>query len=282
VEVEDEVAALYLVPLDRFTVERDALAKRLTKEKRRDEAAAVKVLKKPSAASWALNQLSTHQPHAVQRVFDRADQVKAAQNQALGGDRKDLRQATKAHEEALRAAAEQAVEILEESGNAASPATQARLVSTLRAAAVDAGARAALQAARLSADLESTGWDSLDLSSFAPVESSDRGASPAAPVAVEADRHVADDDELAIRRRRADHERRLDEARRTADERQSAAESLRDRAERLADRARRAEEEAAEAHANAAAAAGVAEEAARLAEEAAQAVRDLARDGDGS
>src|SRR5215207_3575126 len=56
--LDDEIDALYDVELDRFTVERNDLAKRLRKEGRPDDATAVAALKKPSVAAWITNQLA--------------------------------------------------------------------------------------------------------------------------------------------------------------------------------------------------------------------------------
>jgi hypothetical protein len=52
----DEADELYGLALDAFVPERDALAKRLRADGRRDEANEVKALRKPSVAAWAVNQ----------------------------------------------------------------------------------------------------------------------------------------------------------------------------------------------------------------------------------
>src|ERR671929_141560 len=68
---------LYGLPLDRFIAERGALAKALRGEDRRDEAAEVAKLRKPSAAAWAVNQLVRTQGRAVGELFDAGDAVRA-------------------------------------------------------------------------------------------------------------------------------------------------------------------------------------------------------------
>src|SRR3954447_8139768 len=55
--VDEDVDRLYGLPLEEFVAERDALAKRLRADKRREEADAVKSLRKPSVAAWAVNQV---------------------------------------------------------------------------------------------------------------------------------------------------------------------------------------------------------------------------------
>ncbi len=51
----DEADDLYGLPLEEFTAARDALAKRLRGEKRREDADAVKALKRPSVAAGAIS-----------------------------------------------------------------------------------------------------------------------------------------------------------------------------------------------------------------------------------
>jgi len=55
--VEDEIDALFKLPLGEFTPARNALAARLKKAGEQAEADAVKALPKPSVAAWVVNQL---------------------------------------------------------------------------------------------------------------------------------------------------------------------------------------------------------------------------------
>ena len=56
-KLEDEIDALFTLPLTEFTSVRNTLAARLKKEKRTDEAERVKLLTKPPVSAWAVNQL---------------------------------------------------------------------------------------------------------------------------------------------------------------------------------------------------------------------------------
>ena len=58
----EEADALYGLPLEDFVAERDALAKRLRGEGRREDAQAVKALAKPTVAAWAVNQAVRARP----------------------------------------------------------------------------------------------------------------------------------------------------------------------------------------------------------------------------
>ena len=56
-KLEDDIDALFKLPLAEFTSERNTLAARLKKEGRRNDADRVKLLAKPSISAWAVNQL---------------------------------------------------------------------------------------------------------------------------------------------------------------------------------------------------------------------------------
>jgi hypothetical protein len=70
-----EIERLYALPLDEFTRERDELAKRLRADGDRDAAAAVKALKKPSVAAWAVNQVRRDRPEDMRRLLDVTEEL---------------------------------------------------------------------------------------------------------------------------------------------------------------------------------------------------------------
>ena len=59
---------LYGLPLERFVPERQALARELRTGGRREQAAEVASLRKPSVAAWAVNQLVRTQRKAVAEI----------------------------------------------------------------------------------------------------------------------------------------------------------------------------------------------------------------------
>src|SRR5215510_13167049 len=81
---EDELDALFKVPLTEFTVARNALAARLKKAGNRDEAERVKALSRPTLSAWAVNQLYwTHgdafkELIAASKRFGKADDMREA------------------------------------------------------------------------------------------------------------------------------------------------------------------------------------------------------------
>ena len=60
-------ADLYGLPGAEFVAARDALARSLAKDKQRDEAAAVKALRRPTRSAEVLNELARSEPKAVKR-----------------------------------------------------------------------------------------------------------------------------------------------------------------------------------------------------------------------
>ena len=73
---------LYGLPLDEFTRERDALARRLRGEGERDGAAEVAALRKPVLAAWVVNQLARRRKAEMRELLQAAKAVKAGRKDA--------------------------------------------------------------------------------------------------------------------------------------------------------------------------------------------------------
>ena len=80
-----DVDELYGLPLDRFTPERNALARELRNGGERERGAEVAALRKPSVAAWAVNQLVRTQKSAIGELFEAGDGLRAAQDDVLAG-----------------------------------------------------------------------------------------------------------------------------------------------------------------------------------------------------
>jgi hypothetical protein len=150
-----ELDDLYGLAPDEFVPERGALAKALRAEGRRDEAAAVAQLRKPSAAAWAVNQLVRSAGDGVDELFAAGDAVREAQADVLAGrgDARELRDAGGRE----RAAVESLVDAARGMLSDASAATLERVADTLHAAALDESARAAVREGRLERELRHAG-----------------------------------------------------------------------------------------------------------------------------
>src|SRR5919204_4290587 len=90
--VPAEAETLYGLAPGEFTRERDALAKRLRGEGRREEAEAVKGLRSPTLPAWAANQLARRHAGAVERLVRAAAEYRRTQKrEALSEEREALR-----------------------------------------------------------------------------------------------------------------------------------------------------------------------------------------------
>jgi hypothetical protein len=243
---EDAIDRLFGLPLDEFTKARNELARQLKQEGDADGSAAVQALPKPSVAAWAVNQLARGDVGAIRELLDAGDGLRSAQSRLLSGEDASslLREATAQERDAVHGLTEQAEAVLQDAGRPASQAMLERVAATLRAAAVDDEARRLLEAGRLTAELDPTGFGGL-----AGVPATVGRRRPRAQKPSAADK----------RREREEEQRRRQELRQQARELERearAAEREAEKAEAAAEKARsRAEQARADADAASAAAA---------------------------
>ena len=144
----DEADELYGLPDGEFTSARDALAKRLRGEKRREEADEVKALRRPSVAAGAINRAVRE--HGADELLDAGEALREAHEALLSGsgDAAGVREATAREREAVRDFAALAL------GDGASASTEEKVRATLHAASIDDDVRELLVAGRLERDAE--------------------------------------------------------------------------------------------------------------------------------
>jgi hypothetical protein len=152
---------LYGLPLEEFTPARDALARELRAAGRKDEAAEVKSLRKPTVAAWALNRTARDHPDAVAALRSAGADVRAAQEEALGGDAGRLRSAGRDLADEVERVAALAADALRAADRPATATQHEKIVATLRTAAVDDDAGDLLARGVLVDDLEPTGFSLL-------------------------------------------------------------------------------------------------------------------------
>jgi hypothetical protein len=147
---DDAIDGLYGLSLDEFVGARDALAKELRAAGRRDDAAAVKALKKPSVAAWAVNQALRTQAKAARELWQAGDALAAAQEKVLAGrgSGADLRAAGERERAAVEPLVDAARGLLTASGGDLSETTIERVRQTLHAAAIDPEAREEIASGR--------------------------------------------------------------------------------------------------------------------------------------
>jgi hypothetical protein len=225
---------LYGLPLERFTAERDALAKDLRRKGQKDEAAAVAKLRKPSVAAWAVNQLVRTQRRAVAELFAAGDAAREAQSALLAGrgDGAALRDALIAERQAVRELVEVAQGLLSSEGHELSQAMLERVAETLHAAALEDDARAEVSEGCLTRELRHVGLGP----TAAPARTSVKARAAAKPQSQAAELRKS---EAAARRAAERAERDLETAQ---EKREAAARRLAEAEAALSDAQERARE----------------------------------------
>jgi hypothetical protein len=177
-DLEHAIARVYGGPPEGFVGGRSDLAKELRAAGRREDAARVKGLRKPSRMAWALDAAALDAADAMGRLEAAVDGVRAAQSSG-----RDLRGAIGELRAAVRFLADAAAAGAAERGH---PVDGAALVNAILAVIADAAAFDALRASRLvdipeagGLDLLTAGWPAAGAADATRVEP-DAGAAPVA------------------------------------------------------------------------------------------------------
>jgi hypothetical protein len=218
--VRKEAARLYGLPLDAFTRERDALARRLRGEGEREAAAEVTALRKPVLAAWVVNQLARRRKAEVRELLQAAKAVKAG--------RKDAEERFRAAVETLSRSGRA---LLADDGQQVSDAVLRDVASTLRSGA--ASESELLSKGTLTQPIEATGFEAMADATVRP----DRRSPEPRKAEARADRRRVEAAKQAVSEARAEA-RRLD---READAAESSARKAREAAEQAAERLAEAE-----------------------------------------
>jgi hypothetical protein len=152
-----EVDALHALPLAEFIPARDALVKRLRGEGRRDEAAEVGRLRRPTVPAWGVNRAVREAPEETEALLAAGEALRTAQAALLeGGSAGDLRGAQAAARAAEAAMLARVRAILDEAQRGGQGALE-RVRETLHAAVVDEAAASRLREGRLATELTAAG-----------------------------------------------------------------------------------------------------------------------------
>ena len=237
--LDAEIDTLFQLPQAEFTAARNALAARLKKAGRADDAEQVKGLSKPPLTAWTVNQLYWKQRDAVDRLIETGERFRNAQAAQLAGKSADLRAPLDARREALADAVKLAADTLRKSGGNATPENMRRIMTTLEALSAYGALDDAPRAGRLIDDVDPPGFETL----AALVPRGGDGSRAAGPT------HVLPFQQKAKPRRPAGKVTPEEEARRAAEERKeqiAAAGSAFREAERTLRDARKAAQQAEE------------------------------------
>lgn len=225
--LDDEIDALYRLPLAEFVAARNALARRAG-----DRAAAVKGLARPATAAWAVNQLYWRRRGVFDALVRASEASRQAQLKALAGGQVDVARAEARHRRALDAAVEAAVTFLRAAGDPVSSATLGALTATLEAVPTPE------VNGRLARPIQAVGFGLLaGLLGGTGADPADRRPAEVVPFErarrARAARLAADDDAPGVPRRRAQEPSREPPATRDVERARRAAEARRVTRERL-------------------------------------------------
>lgn len=144
----DGVDQLYELGPDQFVAARDGLARRLKADGNRDDAAAVRALRRPTMVAWALNQVARNHRGEVDGLVAAGSALRRAQAAVMGGvEPGELRMAASRRRRILSKLAGAAVEMI-------GPSHRDDVIATLDAASLDPEISGLLRRGRLTKELQ--------------------------------------------------------------------------------------------------------------------------------
>lgn len=159
-KLNDDVDALFKLPLAEFIDGRNALSRTLKQSGRADDANLVKTLVKPSVSAWTVNQLYWNYRDEFELLLAAGRRFRKAQS---SGKIADMRDSLQARSEALLQLSDLATSLLNDAGHNPSTDMIRRITTTLEAlTALTDGPTLG----RLSQDVDPPGFESL--ASFIP------------------------------------------------------------------------------------------------------------------
>ncbi len=157
-KLEDDIDALFRLPLDQFIEARKTLAARLKKSGHGVDASRVKVLVKPPISAWTVNQLYWNHREQFDELMSSGQRFRKAQK---SGKVAEMRDALNSRTEALTELSELAASLLSEAGHNPSLDAIRRISSTLEAVSAYGVLPGGATLGRLSTDVDPPGFESL-------------------------------------------------------------------------------------------------------------------------
>ena len=155
-KVNDDIDALFKLPLTEFIDARKTLAARLKKTGYADDAQRVKTLAKPSISAWTVNQLYWNHREEFDELISTGQRFRKAQ---ASGKIVTMREALDARREALSELSDLATEILSDASHNPSLDVLRRITTTLEALSSLASFSNEISPGRLTQDIDPPGFD---------------------------------------------------------------------------------------------------------------------------
>jgi hypothetical protein len=156
---EDQVDALYGLPLEEFTSARTKLAADLRARGEGEAARRVASLSKPTIAAWAVNQVMRTQRKDARALLVAGERLREAHSSAAAGSSSAgaLRDAVDAERRAIERLSRAAQRLRDSRGRGLSETVLERVRQTLHAVSVQGEARSLAEAGRLSREQQASG-----------------------------------------------------------------------------------------------------------------------------
>ena len=159
-KLDDDLNALFRLPLSEFISTRTALAARLKKEGRAAESNQVKAIAKPPISVWTVNQLYWRHPNQFEQLISAGQRFRRVHTSRTAKVA-DLNEALESRRDALNRLSDLAIALLTEAGHNPSLETLRRISTTLEAISAYAALPEDQAAGRLTRDLDPPGFESL-------------------------------------------------------------------------------------------------------------------------
>jgi len=156
---EDDIDALFRLPLAEFTGARNTLAAQLKQGGHRNEADRVKLLAKPSVSAWAVNQLYWMHRDVFEELIATGQRFRRGPR--LVGKVANMRESLEARRDVLSQLSDLANDLLRDAGHNPSPDTMRRIVTTLEAMSAHALLPDGPTPGRLTHDVDPPSFESL-------------------------------------------------------------------------------------------------------------------------
>jgi len=160
-KLDDEVDALFKLPLAEFIGARNDLAARLKRGGRASEANVVKALAKPSVTAWAVNQLYWNHREAFDQFLAAGQSFRQTQAAGAAVKAAGMRESLESRREALSHLSELAASLLSDAGHNPTPDAMHRITTTLEAMSAYATLPDAPTPGRLTRDVDPPSFESL-------------------------------------------------------------------------------------------------------------------------
>jgi hypothetical protein len=160
-EDSTDVDGLFRLPLHEFTEARNALASKLQKAGRKDEAARVRTTPKPPLSAWVVNQLFWRERPWFEKLLDAAARLRQGHAAGQPGQPASIQGPLKEQREALNQLSRKAAAFLSETGHSANPDVLRRVTQVLQGVAAREGTPDGPRPGRLTSEVAAPGFEVL-------------------------------------------------------------------------------------------------------------------------